>query len=57
MNIVNSAPPKNRGVVRYVEEKNCRTNFFTSTITRDVYEDIIQQSVSQLEKSERRSWL
>ncbi len=29
--------------------------FFTSTITGDVYHDIIQQFVSQLEKSERRS--
>ncbi len=30
---------------------------FTSRITRDVYQDIIQQFVSQLEKYERRSWL
>ncbi len=31
--------------------------FFTSTITGGVYHDIIQQFVSQLEKSECRSWL
>ncbi len=31
--------------------------FFTSTITGDVYLDIIPQFVSQLEKSERLSWL
>ncbi len=31
--------------------------FFTSTITGDMYQDIIQQFVYQLEKSERRSWL
>ncbi len=53
-----SASQKNRGVVRYVQEKNCGTNFFTSTITGDVLHwDIIQQFVSQLEKSERKSWL
>ncbi len=33
------------------------TIFFTSTITGDVYQDIIQQFVSQLEKSESRCWL
>ncbi len=31
--------------------------FFTSTITGVVYQDIIQEFVSQLEKSERRNWL
>ncbi len=31
--------------------------FFTSTITRDVLQNIIQQFVSQREKSECRSWL
>ncbi len=31
-------------------------NFFTSIITGDVYQDIIQRFVSQLEKSELRSW-
>ncbi len=31
--------------------------YFTSTITGDVYEGIIQQFMSQLEKSERRNWL
>ncbi len=31
--------------------------FFISTITGDVYQDIIQHFVSQLEKSECRSWL
>ncbi len=31
--------------------------FFTSTITGDVYQDIIEQFLSQLEKSEHRSWL
>ncbi len=31
--------------------------FFTSTITGHVNQDIIQQFVSQLEKSEHRSWL
>ncbi len=32
-------------------------NFFTSTITGDVYQNIIQLFVSQLEKSMFRSWL
>ncbi len=54
---VNSASRKNRGVVWYVQEKNCGAIFFTSTITGDVHQDIIQPFVSQLEKSERRSWL
>ncbi len=54
---VNSASRKNKDVVWYVQKKNCGANFFTSTITGNVYQDIIKQFMSQLKKSERRSWL
>ncbi len=40
---------------KYVQENNCGSN--TSTITGDVYQDIIQQFLSQIEKSECRSCL
>ncbi len=50
---LHSPPPtKKRDVVWYVQKKNCGVNFFPSTATGDVYQDIIQQFVSQLKKSE-----
>ncbi len=54
---VNSASWKNRSVVKYIQEKNCGANFFTSTSPEDVCQDIIRQFVPQIEKSECRSWL
>ncbi len=55
--------PKNRSVIQIrmwcgmSRKRIVEPIFFTSTITGAVYQDIIQQFVSLLEKSERRGWL
>ncbi len=50
--------PKKIGVLSVMcRKRTVGPIFFISAITRDVYQDIIYQFVSQMEKSERRSWL